>query len=519
MKVNKIEINNFYSIKNMTLDFDQFKGLVLLEGKNLDVGGSNGSGKSSILDAVVWGLFGRTVRKSTEEALVNNQTKKKLSVTVYLEGGTVITRSKRPTKLTFIYQGEDRTQDKALATQREIERLLDVNYKVFLASTIFGQENNVDFISSSADDKRTIIRNFLDLESVFGLRESVKFLKSQYSQERKSTAAVIASLTKQVEALDKKIEEATTLKASAESEYPVEVLTKDFEEIAKIHDEIDDLKQTLVKWNKHLFSARKKVVEYNAFEGSCFECGQSVEDKRSPTDLLKLTRGVTAWENQIDDALASLNEKKKSVLPLKEIHKITKYQAICGKIDSYIENKEELLVELDEKYKQTHGAEKDYEIMRFWEKAFSEAGLVKYVIRNILGYFNNKVNYYLTYLSNGKYKVTFDEEMQETILYDKREVHFMSLSGGEKKRVNLAVMLALQGLLSLANKAEGNLLFFDELDTSLDFLGKEGLYILLQELKKSKTLFIITHDLHLKEMLGDIQTLTVQKKDGVTTIA
>ncbi len=518
MKVNKIEINNFYSIKDMTLDFDQFKGLVLLEGNNVDVGGSNGSGKSSILDAVVWGLFGRTVRKSTEEALVNNQTKKKLSVTVHLEGGTVITRSKRPTKLTFIYRGEDRTQDKALETQREIERLLDVNYKVFLASTVFGQENNVDFISSSADDKRTIIRNFLDLESIFGLRETVKFLKSQYSQERKATSAVIASLTKQVSGLDKKIEEATTLKASAESEYSVEVLTKDFEEIAKVHDEIDDLKQTINKWSKSLSLAKKRVKEYNDFEGSCFECGQPVEDKRSPKDLAKFTKEVKSWDTKINNSVEALSKKSNSVLPLKEIHKITKYQSICGKIDSYKENKEELLVDLDGHYKQTHGAEKDYEIMRFWEKAFSEAGLVKYVIRNILGYFNNKVNYYLTYLANGKYKVAFDEELSETILYDNREVHFMSLSGGEKKRVNLAVMLALQGLLSLSNKAEGNLLFFDELDTSLDFTGMEGLSELLKVLKKDKTIFVITHNQHLKELVSPCSELIITKEDGVSSI-
>jgi DNA repair exonuclease SbcCD ATPase subunit len=518
MKINKIEINNFYSIKNMSLDFDKFSGLVLLEGENLDTGGSNGAGKSTIIEAVVWGLFGRTVRKSTEEALVNNQAKKKCSVTITVDGDTVIHRSKRPAKLTFIHQGEDRTQDKALATQREIESLLDINYKVFLASTVFGQENNVDFISASADDKRTIIRNFLDLESIFGLRESVKFLKAKYSQERKATAAVIASLTKQVETIDKKIEEASTLRTSAESEYPVEVLTKDFEEIAKIHDEIDDLRQELAKTVREQATVQRKIDQYNNFNGQCFECEQDIPDKRNPELLNTLKENLYIGSTLCSDLEKIIEKRSSKVLPLKEIHKITRYQAICGKIDTYIETKEELLEQLDEKYKHTHGAEKDYEIMRFWEKAFSEAGLVKYIIRNILGYFNSQVNYYLTYLANGKYKVTFDEELGETILYDKRELSFMSLSGGEKKRVNLAVMLALQGLLTLSNKAEGNLLFFDEVATFVDEDGVEGLYILLQELKKSKTLFIITHDYHLKSLLGAVKTLKVIKKDGITEI-
>jgi len=58
MKINKVEIKNFYSIKNVVLNFDNFKSLVLLEGKNRDTGGSNGSGKSVLIEAVVWGLFG-----------------------------------------------------------------------------------------------------------------------------------------------------------------------------------------------------------------------------------------------------------------------------------------------------------------------------------------------------------------------------------------------------------------------------------------------------------------------------
>jgi energy-coupling factor transporter ATP-binding protein EcfA2 len=114
--------------------------------------------------------------------------------------------------------------------------------------------------------------------------------------------------------------------------------------------------------------------------------------------------------------------------------------------------------------------------------------------------------------------VTFDEELSETILYDNREVHFMSLSGGEKKRVNLAVMLALQGLLSLSNKAEGNLLFFDELDTSLDFTGMEGLSELLKVLKKDKTIFVITHNQHLKELVSPCSELIITKEDGVSSI-
>ena len=143
MRINKVEINNFYSIKNATLNFDKFKGVVLVQGKNKDTGGSNGSGKSALIEAVVWGLFGKTIRKSTEEALINVYTKKKCSVRITVNDNVVIERGKKPTYLRFFVGEEERTLDNALNTQRLIEEYLKTNYKVFLASTVFGQQNNI----------------------------------------------------------------------------------------------------------------------------------------------------------------------------------------------------------------------------------------------------------------------------------------------------------------------------------------------------------------------------------------
>ncbi|HIO42762.1 MAG TPA: hypothetical protein EYN33_01965, partial [Gammaproteobacteria bacterium] len=86
MRIKKIKITNFYSIESMELDLNKYKGVTLIEGYNKDVGGSNGSGKSSILEAVCWGLTGKTIRKSTEAALVNNKNKRNCSVEIVLSG-------------------------------------------------------------------------------------------------------------------------------------------------------------------------------------------------------------------------------------------------------------------------------------------------------------------------------------------------------------------------------------------------------------------------------------------------
>ena len=156
--------------------------------------------------------------------------------------------------------------------------------------------------------------------------------------------------------------------------------------------------------------------------------------------------------------------------------------------------------------------------MRFWEKAFSESGLVKYIIRNILKYLNGKVNFYLSHLSKGKFFLEFDEELKETITHQGREVHYISLSGGEKRKIDLAVLLGLQQLLAISSTEESNLMFFDEIAENLDQDGLDGLYILLSELKKDKTLFVITHNNYLKSLLDNVRTLTITKSKGVSTL-
>ena len=159
-----------------------------------------------------------------------------------------------------------------------------------------------------------------------------------------------------------------------------------------------------------------------------------------------------------------------------------------------------------------------YDIMRFWEKAFSESGIVKYVIKNVLDYFNSKVNFYLAHLSQGKFFITFDEELKETITHNERSVPYISLSGGEKKKISLAVMLGLQELLKMSNNQKTNLMFFDEVAENLDQEGLEGLYILLSELKKDKSLFVITHNNYLKSLMDNSKSLTIIKADGISTI-
>ena len=161
MKINNIKIQNFYSFKDSFVDFTKFNGITVIKGRNKDAGGSNGSGKSVLVEAVYFALTGKTIRKSTEDTLVNNQTKRKCRVEIELSNGVKIIRQKKPTKLEFFLGDENLTQESVIHTQRLIDSTLNTNHKVLMASMFFGQSNNTNFLDCSAEDKRNIINNIV----------------------------------------------------------------------------------------------------------------------------------------------------------------------------------------------------------------------------------------------------------------------------------------------------------------------------------------------------------------------
>ena len=144
---------------------------------------------------------------------------------------------------------------------------------------------------------------------------------------------------------------------------------------------------------------------------------------------------------------------------------------------------------------------------------------MKYIIEHILEFFNERANYYLGFLTAGKFSITFDAVLSENIKNNGSDVLYESMSGGEKKKISLAVMLGLNDLLILSGKERSNLLFFDEVADSLDKEGVKGVCELMEVLSIEKKVFIITHNEYLSSLIEDnASTLTVKKRNKLTTI-
>ena len=181
----------------------------------------------------------------------------------------------------------------------------------------------------------------------------------------------------------------------------------------------------------------------------------------------------------------------------------------------------EVTSQIDEYSGRVNELETLIEVMKFWELAFSEKGLIKYVIRNILEYFNSKCNEYISILTSSQFSIEFTDGLEETIKNNGLVTKYISLSGGEKRRVNLAIMLALQDLSAKISRTNCNVIFFDEVCDNIDDSGISAVNNLLDALRlqyPDKVLLLITHNTHLQDLLSESQYILVTKKEGLSTI-
>tara|TARA_R110002020_G_scaffold163895_3_gene350103 strand:+ start:3793 stop:5379 length:1587 start_codon:yes stop_codon:yes gene_type:complete len=524
MKINSIKIQNFYSFESITVDFTKFKNLVLVKGDNKDAGGSNGAGKSAFIEAIYFGLTGKTIRKSTEDSIVHVKHKKKCLVELSLDNGVTIIRQKKPSKLQVFIDKEERTKETIAKTQEYIDELLSINYKVLLSSMFFGQENNTNFLDCTAEDKRTIVKTFLDLDDVFSMRDRIKSHKAGFYQTMKEQDSLIEEHRAMIAEFTRKIDQLNKAKAQF-SDYDESILNLSLNSILDAEEQ-----ETTRSWQEIHLSKESDKLEHEierlrvgisapSSKGVCDKCGQEVKEIVNKafmqTELAKVEKELLLAQNSLESVKVLRVDIPVSS---KEFSKVLAYKELCRDETNY----ESLIQSYKDKIQirsEVKAENKlDYEVMRFWEKAFSQQGIIKFIIRNILDYLNNRVNYYTSFLTDSKYTLYFDEELNEKVMTENRVIQYISLSGGEKRKINLAVMMALKDLLLLTDKNQSNILFLDEIAENLDEEGINGLYNLLQEIKKDKVIFIITHNKYLKTLLHSVPRLSIIKSNGVSKV-
>lgn len=512
--------------------------------------GKNGDGKSQVLDALSFVLFGKPHRKITIPQLVNSINNKKTVVTIEFEIGPVaykIVRGIKP-KIFEIYQNGELVNQESHA--RDYQKLLEtnilkLNHKSFHQVVVLGSGNFVPFMELAAYHRREVIEDLLDIGMFTKMNNINKEDQSKLKDLIKDTDHHLNLVIEKIRLSTKHLNDLKSIDAKNSKIYQDEIdelrkaisdldetntglLTQYDSQFSKIKSELDKKQSALDKLTKFEHSIKfniSKVVEDAKFyelNDHCPTCSQAIsaETKDAKLHVCKskageLQTGFEQIKSSINDAALAFNESLNrlneiSTLPNKVSSNNTiihshnnRINALEKQLNATVETSDitksnDLLEKLrGERTILTELKDKQVEDRAYNEviaELLKDTGIKTKIIKQYLPVMNKLINQYLQVLD---FFVSFhlDESFNETIRSRHRDdFTFASFSEGEKSKISLALLFAWRQIAKMKNTASTNLLILDEVfDGSLDSASTEMLMNILSTLDVGTRVFVISH--------------------------
>ena len=541
---NKIRWKNLLSTGNVWTEIN------LSETKATLIIGDNGAGKSTILDALTFGLFGKPFRSVNKNQLINSVNQGGTEVEIEFEIGTKEYIIKRGIKRNFfeIHQnGKLLDQDASVRDYQEFleKNVLKLNYKSFSQIVILGSSSFIPFMQLKASDRRTIIEDLLDIE-IFSVMNHL--LKSKVAQNKDEVGSVDLNLkltegkqelkSEMVEKLNQNKQQ-QIYKNNEDIKEHETFLRQHKEEIEQYSEKNQTLSDTIsdeqkVRGKADTLSTYQQGIEKNMMK---FEREIEFYEENEKCNTCRQDIPDNFREEMINDFHAKMHENGVALLKLgHEIHdqdiriaeidkthndiklndgEILRAQTTIDACIKYIEkvaqqNKEisQLGDDIDERKSELEQIKKDIEIYTNEKEELSnekhlyeiaatllkDTGIKTRIIKQYLPIINKYIN---VYLGKMDFYVSFelDEGFNETIRSRHRdEFTYDSFSEGEKMRIDLALLFTWRAVAKLKNSVNTNLLVLDEVfDSSLDASGTDEFLKILYDLTGDVNTFIISH--------------------------
>jgi len=542
IKFEKVRWKNFLSTGN------QFTEIDLNRNETTLIIGENGAGKSTVLDALCFALFGKPFRTISKSQLVN--TVNAMETVVEIEFSIAsrnykVVRSIKPNKFE-IWQNDIMINQEA--NSRDYQKILEqqilkLNYRSFTQVVILGSSTFVPFMQLKARFRREVVEDLLDIK-IFStmnllLKQRLKDLVTELQEveyNHKLCSEKISMQSTHIEniknnadliikekqsnyesnsiELDKKVNNKKLLE---ENQKGLFTSVEDQIKIESKDVKLKDLRSTLTEKQKE----KDRMIKFLSENEDCPACEQHIDKEfksqmisAKETEKKEIVDGLTKMEEELDKTKVRLNEISKVTNEIQDnsiqiaslntsIQELEKYQVKLSEEISELEKStidnsdEEQLKKLQEEFEGIEKNRKDLKEEKVYKEAskamLQDTGIKTKIIKQYLPIMNQLIN---KYLASMEFYVNFtlDENFDETIKSRFRDnFNYASFSEGEKMRIDLALLFTWRAIAKMKNSTNTNLLILDEIfDSSLDSAGTDEFLKILNTLE-GENVFVISH--------------------------
>ena len=581
--IKTLTVKNFMSVGNQTqaIDFQQ-KLLTLVLGENLDMGGDdagsrNGTGKTTIVNALSYALYGEALTKIRRDNLVNKTNGKGMLVTITFEKEGKkykVERGRKPNVMKYFIDDEEQelsdvSQGDSRKTQEDLNKMIGMTPRMFKhlvalntytqpflslhhseQQDIIEQLLGIQLLSEKADILKTKIKRSkediaMETARLDGLKISNQKVEETINSLQSKSSAWTTQNKVDKEKLEDSIKEIESLDIDKELEahQTLEQWNKLNDEMLQLNKDRSNLEATIVQADKTAKKLDKDLEKLNE-KATCYACGQDLPKEKIEEMQRKLEEEYGEANSYVMDLQETLDQTEEKIKNLGDLAQkpTTYYETVkeayehrqyVDTLKTALKNKEDesnpYLDQIDELQKQaiqevnydtvnTMQKLKEHEEFLYKLLTNKDSFIRKKIIDQNLTFLNNRLTHYLDQLGL-PHLVTFKNDLSVEITQLGQDLDFDNLSRGERNRLILGMSFAFRDVWE--NLYQNiNLLFLDELiDSGMDSAGVESSLAILKKMsrERGKNIFLISHK---DELVGRVNNvLKVIKENGFTSYA
>ena len=543
IKFNKVKWKNFLSTGNSftEIELGKIKSTLIL--------GPNGCGKSTMLDAISFGLFGKPHRSINKNQLVNSINNKNCLVEVSFSIGQSnynVVRGIKPNTFEIWKDGDMINQSSHSKEYQKIleQNILKLNHKSFHQVVVLGSSSFIPFMQLSTGHRRGVIEDLLDINVFSKMNVILREQTSKLKDDIKDLNYKIDISTNKIDTQKKYIKDIQSLTEENKKQYDSKI-DESKEKIARLQTEngnlSNGLNDTQIRCEENLKEYHNektvnmmansevltqmrsigKTAKFFETTDNCPTCKQTISEDikkvalsdaateakslQSKLNLIdveskRIAEGIEEWSKSIEavrERTVNINSNNKEITSLQ--NSINEYQDflnndVSADLTTAKNQLEEFILDKSDLYTEKMEKNEQYSYNNAMTEMLKDTGIKTKIIKQYLPVMNTLINQYLQILD---FYVHFDldEEFNETIRSRFRDdFSYASFSEGEKQRIDLSLLFTWRQIAKMKNSVATNLLILDEtFDSSLDHEGVENLLKILHTLPDSTNVFVISH--------------------------